>query len=167
MLLQQVLIEMEIHLEKESGPDTARRGRGSLGKPYHDFWKALSTGTSEWVGARARGRTLCVAFEENRAHGIARAERADQSEVPALEIVGVLRRGDDGSRRRCVGVILEDVGLLLWGGYTAQNLFPDEVIHGLVGLVQPELFQITAVDPFIRHMIGDMSADQRQDFLKT
>ena len=47
-------------------------------------------------------------FDDDAAHGVARAERADDTSVARNEIVAMQMKGDDRSGRTGVGVLIQD-----------------------------------------------------------
>ena len=78
----------------------------------------------------------------------------------------MLCKGDDRPGRGCIGIFLQDIGLLARFGIAPQNLAPDEIVHRLVGLMQPEAPQLRGLHAFILDMMQDVLRHHRHHFLE-
>ncbi len=73
---------------------------------------------------------------------------------------------DNGTRRAGVAVAVEDHRRLLLAGIVAEQLAGDELVHGQVGLVEPEAAQGIRHPALLIELAGDLIAHQRQHLLE-
>ena len=112
------------------------------------------------------GRPLSVSFEDNRAYGITCSERTDQPNISIDHVLRVLRKRDDRPCGGRVGVVLQNIGLFVWFWCATQNLFTNEVVHCLVGLVQPKTPEMFRGYSITGHVISDVMTDHGQYFFE-
>ncbi len=73
---------------------------------------------------------------------------------------------DNGTRRAGVAVAVEDYRRLLLAGVMAEQLAGDELVHGEVGLMEPEPAQGIRRPALLIELAGDLVAHQRQHLLE-
>ncbi|MNO88053.1 hypothetical protein D3C76_794880 [compost metagenome] len=74
--------------------------------------------------------------------------------------------GDDGARRAGVAIAVEDHWRLLLAGVVAQQLAADELVHGEVGLMEPEAVQLLRLPALLPQLFLYLCAHQRQHLLE-
>lgn len=97
---------------------------------------------------------------------IPRPERADDADAARRKVGVVLVERDDGTGRSGVGEFVEDDGRFFQRGFAAEDAFGDELVHGEVGLVQPEAFHIGGGEAVGGEVRGDVVGGHGADFLE-
>ncbi len=73
---------------------------------------------------------------------------------------------DDGTRRAGITIAIKNDRRLLLAGIVAQQLATDELVHGEVGLIEPEPAQALGRPALLVELVGYLVAHQRQHLLE-
>ncbi len=73
---------------------------------------------------------------------------------------------DDGTRRAGITIAIKNDRRLLLAGIVAEQFAADELVHGEVGLMEPEPAQALGGPALLIELVGNLVAHQRQHLLE-